>query len=113
MQKINKEKVLLERAVADYQDLSTRTDDAIVLLEMAKEAQDEGTFQEVLTEQAALEAKFNDLELKRLLNGEQDASSSYLSINAGAGGTEACDWAAAPSAAGGHRPPPAQRRHSC
>jgi len=93
MQKINKEKVLLERALGDYKDLSTRTEDALVLLEMAKEAQDEGTFKEVQAELAQLELKFNDLELKRLLNGEQDASSSYLSINSGAGGTEAADWA--------------------
>lgn len=93
MQKINKEKVLLERALGDYKDLFTRTEDALVLLEMAKEAQDEGTFKEVQSELAQLESKFNDLELKRLLNGEQDASSSYLSINSGAGGTEAADWA--------------------
>lgn len=93
MQKINKEKVLLERAVADYKDLSSRTEDALVLLEMAKEAQDENTFKEVQSELGSLEAKYNDLELKRLLNGEQDASSSYLSINSGAGGTEAADWA--------------------
>jgi peptide chain release factor 2 len=33
------------------------------------------------------------LELKRVLNGELDANSAYLSINSGAGGTEACDWA--------------------
>lgn len=93
MQKINKEKVLLERAVADYKDLSTRTEDALVLLEMAKEAQDENVFKEVQSELQSLEAKYNDLELKRLLNGEQDGSSSYLSINSGAGGTEAADWA--------------------
>jgi len=93
MQKINKEKVLLERALADYNDLSTRADDALVLLEMAKDAQDENTFQEVIGELKSLELKYNDLELKRLLNGEQDASSSYLSINSGAGGTEAADWA--------------------
>jgi peptide chain release factor 2 len=93
MQKINKEKVLLERAVSDYRDLSSRTDDALVLLDMAKEAQDENTFKEVQNELASLESKYNDLELKRLLNGEQDASSSYLSINSGAGGTEAADWA--------------------
>ncbi len=93
MQKINKEKVVVERAVADYKDLSSRTEDALVLLEMAEEAQDEKSFAEVQSELKDLEGKFNSLELKSLLNGEQDVSSSYLSIHSGAGGTEACDWA--------------------
>lgn len=93
MQKINKEKVLLERSVADYNEVASRVDDALVLLEMAEEAADEVSFEEVLRELDGIEAKFNDLELKSLLNGEQDASSSYISINAGAGGTEAADWA--------------------
>lgn len=93
MQKINKEKVVLERAVADYRDLSSRVEDALVLLEMAEEAHDEKSFAEVQTELAQLQIKFNDLELTSLLNGEQDVSSSYLSIHAGAGGTEAADWA--------------------
>src|SRR5690606_15385016 len=33
------------------------------------------------------------LELQKMLSGEQDGNSAYLSINSGAGGTEACDWA--------------------
>lgn len=93
MQKLNKEKVVLERAVADYKELCSRAEDALVLLEMAEEAQDEKSFSEVQAELQALESKFIGLELKSLLNGEQDVSSSYLSIHAGAGGTEACDWA--------------------
>ena len=40
-----------------------------------------------------LEKLSEDLELKRILNGELDAHSTYLSINSGAGGTESCDWA--------------------
>lgn len=93
MQKINQEKVLLGRSVDDWKDLSTRVEDALVLLEMAAEAQDEATFKEVKTEVQALLVRSNDLEVKSLLNGEMDASSTYLSVNAGAGGTEAQDWA--------------------
>lgn len=93
MQKINKEKVILEKAVKDYNELTQRVDDALVLLEMAQEANDESSFGEVLSELKAMETKFNELELTSLLNGEQDAMSSYLSIHAGAGGTEAADWA--------------------
>jgi len=93
MNKINKEKALLEKSVQDWKTLCTRVDDAQVLLEMAVDAKDEGSFQEVKTEIENMRGTVRDLELKSLLNGEQDGNSSYISINAGAGGTEACDWA--------------------
>lgn len=93
MQKINKEKAFLERAVNEFEDFRRRVEDAEVLVEMAIEAQDEATFAEAKTEITALTEVGRGLELKRVLNGELDANSAYLSINAGAGGTEACDWA--------------------
>ncbi|NUN05740.1 MAG: peptide chain release factor 2 [Bdellovibrio sp.] len=93
MQKHNKEKSLLERAVGEFDAFANRLSDAQVLLEMAVEAQDEGSFGEVKTEITALEKFGQELELKRVLSGELDANSSYLSINSGAGGTESCDWA--------------------
>ena len=93
MQKINKEKTILERAVAEFEGFTNRLGDASVLLEMAVEAQDEASFLEVKAEVVALEKYGEELELKRVLNGELDANSAYLSINSGAGGTESCDWA--------------------
>lgn len=93
MQKINKEKTILEKAVSEFEGFSGRLGDASVLLEMAVEAQDEASFQEVKAEVQALEKYGEELELKRVLNGELDANSAYLSINSGAGGTESCDWA--------------------
>lgn len=63
------------------------------MLDMAHEAQDEATFDEVLNEVKAVQSEIDELELKRLLDGETDMNSSFLSINSGAGGTEACDWA--------------------
>lgn len=94
MQKMNKEKSLLERAVGEFDTFANRLSDAQVLMEMAIEAQDEDSFTEVKTEVGALEKYGQELELKRVLNGELDANSAYLSINSGAGGTESCDWAA-------------------
>lgn len=93
MQKINKEKSLLEKAVGEWDSFHRRLDDAKVLLEMAEEAQDEATFKDVKSELSAIEKIGQDLELKRVLNGELDSNSTYLQINAGAGGTESCDWA--------------------
>jgi len=94
MQKINQEKVLLDRAIQDYKELNQKIEDGLVLLEMAVDAQDESSFLEVKNDLQYIRSRLDDLELKSLLNGEVDANSSYLSINSGAGGTEACDWAA-------------------
>lgn len=94
MQKINQEKVLLERSVGDYRELHQKVEDGLVLLDMAVEAEDESSFGEVKDELPAIQSKLADLELKSLLNGEMDGKNAYISINSGAGGTEAQDWAA-------------------
>lgn len=93
MQKINKEKSILEKAIGDWRGLKSRADDAEVLIEMAVEADDEATFAEAKTEVVALETLAGELEIKKMLGGELDPNGAYLSINSGAGGTEAQDWA--------------------
>lgn len=94
MQKLNKEKAFLEKAVAEWDSFQNKFQDCLVLLEMAVEAGDEAAFQEVKAEIKAIQKIGEDLELKRILNQELDANSCYISINSGAGGTESCDWAA-------------------
>lgn len=94
MQKINKEKSILEKSVDEWQGFNSRLEDVKVLLEMAVEAHDEETFKEVKSELSQIQKQGDALELKRVLCGELDANSAYLSINSGAGGTESCDWAA-------------------
>ncbi len=94
MQKLNKEKSILEKAVAEWTSFNGRLDDAKVLLEMAVEASDEISFKEVKSEIVEIKKIGEALELKRVLSGELDSNSTYLSINSGAGGTESCDWAA-------------------
>lgn len=93
MQKLNKEKALLEKTIEEWLKLHTRIEDAQVLLEMAMEAKDESTFGEVKAECSALKEDQRGLELKSLLRERHDTANTYLSINSGAGGTEACDWA--------------------
>lgn len=93
MQKINKEKALVEKALYEWKEFHSKLEDAKVLLEMASEAQDESLFQEVTVELNAAENLGKNLELQRVLSGELDSNSAYISINSGAGGTEACDWA--------------------
>lgn len=93
MQKINKEKSLLEKALQEWTVFKNRLDDAKTLLEMASEVDDESSFQEVKSELLEIDKMGQALELKRVLNSELDSNNTYLSINAGAGGTESCDWA--------------------
>ena len=94
MQKLNKEKSFLEKSVNEWSRFNSRLEDVKVLLEMAVEAQDENTFKEVKSEINEIKKNAEDLELKRVLSGELDTNSAYVSINSGAGGTESCDWAA-------------------
>jgi len=93
MQSINQEKSLLEKSVLDWEKLNSKVEDAIVLLEMAKDANDEDSFLEVKSEIKKISELHESLELKSFLSGEADSLGSYISINSGAGGTEACDWA--------------------
>lgn len=93
MQKLNKEKSYLEKTVQEFKSFQQRVDDVKVLVEMSIEADDEGSFKEAKDEIVALQAVAQEMENKRVLNQELDMNSTYLSINSGAGGTEACDWA--------------------
>lgn len=93
MQKLNKEKTLLEKAFAEWNQFFNRLEDAKVLLEMAVDGHDEASFKEVKTELQEVRKIGDQLELQKVLGGELDANSTYLSINSGAGGTESCDWA--------------------
>ncbi len=93
LQKINKEKSLLEKTIEEFESLAQKIQDAQVLLEMALEVQDEETFNEVKGELSGLQVLLRNLEVKKILSGAMDANNTYLSINSGAGGTESCDWA--------------------
>lgn len=93
IQKLNKEKSLVEKAITEFESFEKGLDDALVLMDMAIEAHDEATFAESKIEVSKMEKLGQELEMKRVLNGELDANSCYISINSGAGGTEACDWA--------------------
>jgi peptide chain release factor 2 len=64
-----------------------------VLLEMCIEEEDEQTGKEVAVRANALEKRLDQFEVQRMLDGENDNCNAIVSINAGAGGTEAQDWA--------------------
>jgi peptide chain release factor 2 len=60
---------------------------------MAEAEDDAAAVADIEKELAALESRVRDLEFRRMFRGEMDAHSAYLDIQAGAGGTEAQDWA--------------------
>jgi peptide chain release factor 2 len=66
---------------------------AAELLELAESENDEGLARDIEREATSLEAGVRRLEFKRMFRGEMDAHSAFLDIQAGAGGTEAQDWA--------------------
>lgn len=72
--------------------LKNRFNDLHAVLPDAYEAEDEAFVQELLQELDSIDEELKDLEVRRMLSGELDNKNCYLSINAGAGGTEACDW---------------------
>ncbi len=76
-----------------YQEIRTRFEAVENLLPEASGLNEESLIDELLTELDLIEAELSRLEVRRMLSGEMDQKNCYLSINAGAGGTEACDWA--------------------
>jgi peptide chain release factor 2 len=88
-----REKRGVERELAFLKALEASLSDAAVLLELAEEAGDEGTRAEAAEKLALSERDLADAELRQLLGGDHDAANAILSINAGAGGTDAADWA--------------------
>ena len=83
----------LKDTIEEYEALSTRFDDAVVLTEMAIEEDDESSVEEVTKEVDFLEREAERLRLETLLTGEYDHNNAILSFHPGAGGTEAQDWA--------------------
>ncbi len=88
-----REKRQVERELELFQALGSALEEAGVLLELADEADDADTRDEAADKLAEVAEQLDEAELRRLLGGEHDASNAIVSVNAGAGGTDACDWA--------------------
>jgi peptide chain release factor 2 len=92
-QALLKEKATLEASVGGFDKAKRGLDDAEVLVQLAKEEGDDATAKEAEASLEGLEAQLAQLELARMLSGENDRSNCYMEINAGAGGTDSMDWA--------------------
>ena len=83
----------LKNKVIPVREIQARIGDLPVLIEMAVEENDESAAVEVLKEVEAIQTVLDKIELQTLLSGIHDREGAYLTVHAGAGGTEACDWA--------------------
>ena len=91
-QKVSAKASGVENRIKHYEGLCARADDIEVLMELAEEADDEGSVDEIKGEFESLKADLETLRLQTLLTGEYDGCNCILSLHAGAGGTEAQDW---------------------
>jgi peptide chain release factor 2 len=83
----------LKNKINPVNELSSRIADFSVLIEIAQEEGDDSSMDEVRSEVEAIQKELDRIELLTLLNGPHDSENAFLTIHAGAGGTEACDWA--------------------
>jgi peptide chain release factor 2 len=92
-ERATREKNAVDREISLYERIESSLDDAAVWLELADEADDDEARAESVERFKDVEERLQEAELRQLLGGEHDFSNALLSINSGAGGTDACDWA--------------------
>jgi len=88
-----RERTRLERAISGYRRIEREVEDAIELIGLGEAEGDQAIIAEAETALEKLRDEAQKRELESLLSGEADANDCYLEVHAGAGGTEAQDWA--------------------
>lgn len=83
----------LKQAVGDFRALEQRAQDAQLLIELAEEAEDEDTAREVGAEIVTLQSQVAQIERELMFSGKHDHSDAIITIQPGAGGVDAQDWA--------------------
>ena len=92
-QELGREKKTLETVVQTIDHLATNLSDNAELFDMSKEEGDEAGLKAIEAEAHALRTTVEELEFRRMFSNEADPLNCFIDIQAGAGGTEACDWA--------------------
>ena len=91
-QKKMKELKSMKDDMETYQNLVTQKEDMETLIEMSYEENDPSMIEEIQEMLDEFQAQFDSIRVKTLLSGEYDGENAIIKLNAGAGGTEACDW---------------------
>ena len=92
-QTLGREKKSLEAVVGTLSGVGSRLTEARDLFELAREEEDDETMMAVESDLDEAEKLVADLEFRRMFNNPADPNNCFIDIQAGAGGTEACDWA--------------------
>ena len=92
-QKILQKTKTIENKIGAYNKLNENLEDIIALIELSIEAEDDSSLDEINRDIAKFKTKLEDKKLSTLLTGEYDKCNAILTFHAGAGGTEAQDWA--------------------
>lgn len=92
-QRTMKETSDLKEWISTWEDARRSAEDVEALIELAEEAKDSSMETDILSELDRAIKNVDELELRKILSGEDDKRNAILTINAGAGGTEAQDWA--------------------
>ena len=92
-QKLSKESKSLKDDVETYHQLHSQYEDIMTLIEMGNEEDDAELAAEAKDEFEQFVTTLDNIRIKTLLSGEYDQNNAILKLNAGAGGTESCDWA--------------------
>jgi peptide chain release factor 2 len=93
-QKLMRDRQVLSDAIDGYQGLARELADQVELIELGEAEGDDEIIAEAETALKALRDSAAQKEIEALLDGEADGNDTFLEVNAGAGGTESCDWAA-------------------
>ncbi|WP_416761333.1 peptide chain release factor 2 [Roseateles sp. So40a] len=92
-QELGKEKRTLETVVETIDHLTSNLSDNLELFEMSKDDNDIAGLETIEADSVKLTEKVEELEFRRMFNNPADPLNCFIDIQAGAGGTEACDWA--------------------
>ncbi|MFA9381719.1 MAG: PCRF domain-containing protein, partial [Acetanaerobacterium sp.] len=92
-QKVLQQIAQCQSKVRGYEKIETDYEDTLTLIELADEDEDESLYDEALAGAEGFERKLSSARLATLLIGEYDALNAIITFHAGAGGTEAQDWA--------------------
>jgi len=93
-QALNKEATQIRRVVSDCKSLSDKISNVAVTTLLLESEKDEALVKDLDEQTILIEKQIKEMEFKRMLSGESDHMGAVLTINAGAGGTDAQDWAA-------------------
>ena len=91
--RIVQESKKLKSVIERYEALAESRDDMLTLIEIAEEENDSSILAELEESLKSFEEDFESLRIETLLSGEYDKYNAILTLHAGAGGTESCDWA--------------------